>query len=371
MPPEGTSIAEQYRRFASVEARGASPLYQRLALGVAGDDELLGLLAGLPPAKRQPNLLFAAGRHVNGTPDGYDAFRRDVLGNRDAVVATMLSRSTQTNEPARCAALYPLLAALPQPLALLEVGASAGLCLLPDRYGYDYDGHLSGALNSPLRLHCHVTGAPGRRVGVDPKRPVDGDPERPVNGGPGSYVDSDPGSREGGDPESREGGGPRLPGPDAVTVVWRAGIDLNPLDVTDPDDVHWLRTLVWPEQHDRLHRLDTAIAIARTAPPRIVRGDLNARLAEVAAQAPSHATLVVFHTAVLWYLPAEDRATFAWQVERLDGHWISQEAPEVFPGITARLPRRPSPDTALYVLALDGRPLAVTAMHGGRQEWLA
>ncbi len=40
-----------------------------------------------------------------------------------------MSKRTQTNEPGRCAVLLPLLAALPQPLALLEVGASAGLCL--------------------------------------------------------------------------------------------------------------------------------------------------------------------------------------------------------------------------------------------------
>ncbi len=50
----------------------------------------------------------------------------------------MTTRSTQTSEPGRCATLLLLLARLPQPLALLEVGASAGLCLLPDRYGYDY-----------------------------------------------------------------------------------------------------------------------------------------------------------------------------------------------------------------------------------------
>jgi hypothetical protein len=52
----------------------------------------------------------------------------------------MLERSTQTNEPARCAALLPLLVLvrLPQPLALLEVGATARLCLLPDFYAYDY-----------------------------------------------------------------------------------------------------------------------------------------------------------------------------------------------------------------------------------------
>ena len=56
----------------------------------------------------------------------------------DAVVSSPLKRSTQTNEPARCATLLPVLARLPQPLALIEVGASAGLCLMADRYGYDY-----------------------------------------------------------------------------------------------------------------------------------------------------------------------------------------------------------------------------------------
>ena len=53
--------------------------------------------------------------------------------------ATVLARATQTNEAGRCAVLLPFLAELPQPLALLEVGASAGLCLLPDRYSYRYD----------------------------------------------------------------------------------------------------------------------------------------------------------------------------------------------------------------------------------------
>ncbi|MFC7385304.1 DUF2332 domain-containing protein [Sphaerisporangium rhizosphaerae] len=316
------ATAELYRRFASMEARGSSPLYEELALGVADDRDLLGLLSGLPAAKRQPNLLFAAARHVSGTPDGYRAFREAVLDHRDAVVATMLSRRTQTNEPARCAALYPLLASLPQPLALLEAGASAGLCLLPDRYGYDYDGTLAGAVDSPLRVRCQVEGEPP------------------------------------------------LPGPGAVTVAWRAGIDLNPLDVTDPDDVRWLRTLVWPEHHERLRRLDAAIELARQDPPRVVRGDLNARLGEVAAQAPPSATLVVFHTAVLYYVPEAGRATFVDRVRRLDGHWISQEDAEILPDVAARLGRRPPADTLTYTVALDGRPVAFSAIHGGHLRWL-
>lgn len=317
------TIAEQYRRFASMEAHDRSPLYEQLALGVAGDHDLIKLLSDLPFAKQQPNLLFAAARHVSGTPAGYQHFRQSVLDNRDAVIATMLTHRTQTNEPARCTALYPLLAALPQPLALLEVGASAGLCLLPDRYSYDYDGSVAGAVDSPLTLRCQVEG----------------------------------------DPHFAE--------PGMVTVAWRAGIDLNPLDVTDPDDVRWLRTLVWPEHHDRLQRLNAAIALAQADPPRIVAGDLNARLGELAAQAPSSATLVVFHTAVLDYVPEADRTTFVRHVEQLDAHWISQEGPSVLPGIAARLPEQPPAHTATYVLALDQQPVAFTALHGGWLRWLS
>jgi hypothetical protein len=92
------------------------------------------VLAELPHAKQQPNLLFAAMKFLCGVPDSSDQFRSWFLERRDEVAAVMLARRTQTNEPARCATLLPLLAALPQPLALIEVGAAAGLCLLVDRY---------------------------------------------------------------------------------------------------------------------------------------------------------------------------------------------------------------------------------------------
>jgi hypothetical protein len=312
------AIAELYRQFAAVEAYGVSPLYVELTDGIAGDRDLLGLLSALPEDKWQPNLFLAAARHVAGLASGFDEFRRSVLEHRDEVLATMLVRRTQTNEPARCAAVYPLLAALPQPLALLEVGASAGLCLLPDRYRFEYDGRPAGAPDSPLLLRCRTDGA--RRAG-------------------------DPG------------------GPGPIRVAWRAGIDLNPLDVTDPDDVRWLETLIWPGEHGRLERLHAAIGIARRDPPRIVRGDLNARLGEVAAQAPGDATLVVFHTAVLNYLNDADREAFVDQVRTLDGHWISQESPGVLPDL-------PQDGPSGYVLALDEDPVAFTAPHGGWLRWL-
>lgn len=145
-PDPLAAIAHRYRRFAIQEAHGRSPLYEELALGVADDREVLRFLAGLPEAKQQPNLLLAAARPVSGTASGWRAFRAAIADHRDEIRMVMLERRTQTNEAARCATLLPLLAALPGPLALIEVGAAAGLCLLPDNYAYDFG---QGAVLAP------------------------------------------------------------------------------------------------------------------------------------------------------------------------------------------------------------------------------
>ncbi|WP_433219497.1 DUF2332 domain-containing protein [Dactylosporangium sp. CS-047395] len=341
-----TGTAEQYRFFATVMARGSSPLYEELALGVAADPEMLALLDGLPPAKRQPNLLLAAARLVGGVPSSYGQLRETVFGRRDEVVAAMLARRTQTNEPGRCAGLYPALASLPQPLALLEVGASAGLLLLVERYGYEYTG------TDRVTHGGAGDGAPLLRSRVDGPAPD------VTHGGAGD-----------GAPLLRcrvDGPAPDVT-PGAVQVAWRAGIDLNPLDVTDDEDAEWLRTLVWPEQQERRARLDAAIELARRDPPRVVAGDLNDRLDALAAEAPADATLVVLHTAVLDYVPEPGRGAFVEKVRGLRGHWLSQEGADVFPHIAARL-REPAPkDEAAYLVSLDERPLAFTALHG---SWL-
>src|SRR6476661_2577761 len=140
-----SEVAARYERFANVEVRGRSPLYEEIARGVATDREAIDFLLTLPTEKQQPNLLLAAVRHLFGTPKDWSGFRERLLANPEAIAASMRRRSTQTNEPARCATLLPLLTRLPQPLALIEVGASAGLCLLPDHYGYDYgDREIAG-----------------------------------------------------------------------------------------------------------------------------------------------------------------------------------------------------------------------------------
>src|ERR1700744_3821091 len=134
------AIGRAYADFAKNEARGRSPLYGEVCLEISDDAEILSRLATFSTDKRQPNLFLAAVKYLHGEASGWRNFRELALADWDRICAIVASRRTQTNEPARCATLLPLLAMLPQPLALLEVGASAGLCLLPDKYAYDFGG---------------------------------------------------------------------------------------------------------------------------------------------------------------------------------------------------------------------------------------
>lgn len=312
-------VARRWQAFADHEAPVRSPHYAALAGAVAQDEAVLGFLSALPRPKWQPNLLLGVLRLLHGCPPGDGAeLHAWVLDDADRVREEVLTRSTQTNEPARCAALLRALADLAGPLALIEVGASAGLCLYPDRYAYDYrPGGLLGTAD--LVLPCAVTGEPPLPTVL---------------------------------PE----------------VAVRVGIDLHPLDpVADAD---WLRALVWPgPQHDeRVARLTAAAAIAGREPAETVTGDLLEVLPGVVVGLPAGVTPVVFHTAVLTYLPRAGRSAFVELVRSLPVRWISQEGPQVFAEV--EVPPHPASDER-FLLAVDGRPVAWTAPHGGSLDWVA
>ncbi len=323
--PVPDSLPERYLRFADNEARGRSPLYEALARGVARDDDVISFLLTLPRPKQQPNLLFAAVRSLFGTPADYRDFKRLLLADPGAVRAVMQERSTQTNEPARCAVLVPVLAQLPQPLALIEVGASAGLCLLPDFYGYDYGSRL-----------------------LQPDQAGMDFPVFACSAGAGTPLPT------------------RMP-----QIVWRVGLDLHPLDATDPGHAAWLETLVWPEQTTRLARLRGALRVAAARRPRVLQGDLTSEaLPALCREAPRDATLVVFHTAVLAYVadPA-DRRAFADGVTSLCPYWICNEAPGVMPDIAERA-GQPG-EAGRFLLSVNASPVAWTDPHGAAIEWIA
>lgn len=114
-------IAQRYRAFAIDEARGVSEAYEALALGIATAPPILDFIASVPSDRRQPNLFLAAVRSVCGVPENTTHLQLLLRQEHERIRSVMLSRTTQTNEPARCSVLLPVLARLPQPLALLEV----------------------------------------------------------------------------------------------------------------------------------------------------------------------------------------------------------------------------------------------------------
>lgn len=274
--PDLGEIAADFRRFAEVELQGHdTPLYERLAAAVAGEDDLLELASHCPPGQPRPNLLLGAVQYLlalhlgdrlathypsihPGPPEGDSAeeFGRFCREHRDAIIAILRSRMVQTNEVGRSALLLPAFhdastAAGGAPLALIEIGPSAGLNLLFDAYRIDYGSQCAGDPASPLVLHCESLGA-------------------------------------------------TLPLPaTAPPVASRTGIDLNPLDPANDDDMRWLRALVWPEHHDRRARLDSAIAIARARPPRLLEGDVFDLLPKEVEAAPGGTLPLVFATFVL------------------------------------------------------------------------
>ena len=202
----------------------------------------------------------------------------------------------------------------------------AGLCLFPDRYAYRYDG---GELLGESRLEIHVDTAHTVRA-----------PQR-------------------------------LP-----EVSWRAGLDLNPLDVTDPADLSWLQACIWPEHEERRQRLDLAAQIVGADPPRIDRGDLRNATRALIDDAPRDATKVVFHSAVLAYVDEPGRRAFGTAMrdiveERDDVVWLSNEGPTAVTDLDLSASPEPPPGSgAHFHLGRNGTELiALTDSHGRWLRW--
>lgn len=325
MTDSTAAVRDRYARFARDEAPGRSELYREWAQGVAEDAAAQAVLGRIRDTHRQPPLVFAVARLLGAPLASYPVWARWLGDNADAVVAECARRSVQTNEPLRCAALLPALSLIDGPVALLEVGASAGLCLYPDRYSYRYRTDAGRTLRldpadgpSPVMLECDLRGQWRPPLRVPP-------------------------------------------------VVWRGGIDLQPLDARDPRDRAWLTGLVWPGEVGRAARIEAALDIAAADPPLLVAADARDGLADLVARAPRDATLVVTTPGVLAHVPRAGRAHVI-AAARAAGRWITLDAPALHdvwrPPIDAsRWPRD------AFALALDGRVVGAADPLGRWVEW--
>jgi hypothetical protein len=312
-------VGDRFRLFSQFEARGSSELYERLTAAAAEDEQILSLLRPLSERQHQPNLLMAAVNYLGGITDSYAGFRTFVLANWDRIRELLETKRTQTNEVGRCATLLPAIASVDGPISLVEVGTSAGLNLLIDRYAYDY-GEAGRLGESPLILRCEARGP--------------------------------------------------VPIPSTLPeVVFRKGIDIAPVDVREDGALRWLEACIWPDQSERVERFRAAVAVARQEPPEIVEGDLVEEIEAVLDEAPSDATTVVYHTAVLGYLREERRDEFARIMARRDVVWFSNEGPGVMPAV--RWTTKPPPGEICFFLGKNGTEvLAYTHAHGRWVEWV-
>ncbi len=337
---EPASAAATFRTFGHV-AGSDSPLYAQLCELIADSPELLAV-AGRATETTANIFLAAVHDELLRNPDHALATYYPTVGGTgpgpglaealaafcdersDPLAATLATRRTQTNEVARCAALLPAFAAVgdERPLALIEIGASAGLNLLWDHYAYDYGGRTAGAPGSRLSIACELRG-------------------------------------------------PHVPPLDPPSVGCRVGVDLSPIDASDRADARWLHACVWPDQPARHARLEAALAIARDHPVEVRRGDALAELPGLIAEAPEDALVCVFHTAALIYFTREQvdaLATLLEAVER-DVAWIGGEAR----GVLAE--DRDEDGAPPHFALMAGRPGALVKRgrmghHGGWLEWL-
>ncbi len=169
-------LGQLWEWFGVGQCRGYSPIYERIASSVARDPEVLDLVRRTPPECHLPLSLLAAVHYL--LLAGLDHPLADVYAARsdadpaplfadvcrrhpDEVMELMAARPVQTNECGRSALIGPALTWLSDrgfgPLGMVDVGSSAGLNLLCDRYRLDYGVHgVTGPSDSSVTVQCRV-----------------------------------------------------------------------------------------------------------------------------------------------------------------------------------------------------------------------
>ena len=280
------ALAERFRRHADALVRsGRSPLYVRLMRSAAEDLGHGGRVARLfdgvsAPPGSVPQLRLMAALHylvLSGQAPALAAFYPSAGGDRpgddvwpvvEAVIdehfdqiRARLHRTVQTNEPGRSAVLFAGLLWLThrhrRPIRLLEVGASAGLNLLADRYSYLIGGRELGDPASPLRF-------------VDPWTPPP--------------------------PIDLEDAAARL------EIVARAGCDPAPLDPSRPDDQLALLSYIWPDEPHRMDRMRAALSVAARDPIPVAPRRGSEWLPEVLRTPRERELTVVWHSVMRQYV---------------------------------------------------------------------
>jgi len=309
-----------------------SPSYAAWARSL--DDDLVALLDEVPEPKRQPELVFAVARRLGADPSDPGALRALGREARPALVASLATATVQANDPRRLAPVVPLFAALAarvdRPLGLVDAGAAAGLCSIPDRVTLDHrrGGSVVRIRTAPAEPAVHLT-ADVSGVEVAPTTtPID--------------------------------------------IGARIALDPNPIDLAGPHAFDRLVEAVPPEVTDRTALMREAARATLAVPPVRLRGTLPGDLDRALDALPDGVVPVVLTTGTLVYVPGADRQRFVDRIRDRGVHWIALERTGILDGVAATLPDdvdRADPD-AFATASLDGVAWAVSDPFGVRVRWL-
>ncbi len=266
------ALAAQFREWVELR-RGVSLIYEAIVGRLVQDEAVLRLIAEAGNRDYMPNRFMAAVHFLllegkkHPLADYYPTITADAAPASEAYphfrdfcflykndVLPLTAREVQINEVRRCAGLLPVFTWIlrregNRPLALLDIGCSAGFNLFPDRYFYNFGpAGTVGPSSASVRIVCKPHGP------IPPPVP----PKMPI-------------------------------------IAWRLGIDCSPIRVTDVHSTNWLVALVSPDDKPRLAFLQAALDVARQSPPKIIEGKACDKLTAALAEAPGDATLCLFH----------------------------------------------------------------------------
>lgn len=314
-----------FRRFAD---RSTSPLESAVALALGEDESALRTIATAPPGRRGPVAVLAAMHHLalagaaprlalayaRGDAGTAGLAARDVLrDNAEAVVSVLVRRPPRTLSSQRCAVLRPALAEVAHragadAVGLIDVEPGSGVNLHADRVGVAYDdGLFLGGASSTVRVEA--VAVRGHSV-----------PDRVV-----------------------------------PPVRARIGLEADPVDPTDPEELRWLHACLPPDRPEAHARLEAEVGLSAAEPPLLLRGDPLDLLVEAVERVPENVLPVVTTTWALSNRSQEDRLRF---LRRLDAAatrrtvaWVAVEGVGVAPGLPT-LGDRPASGHSLVGLTL-------------------
>lgn len=349
---------DRYRAYAD-RIEGVSPSYAAWARSL--DDDLVALLDSVPEQRRQPELVFAVARRLGADPRDPDALRALGREARLALAARLPSATVQANDPRRAAAVVPLFAALAarssQPLGLVDAGAAAGLCSIPDRVTLDYTlPEAGGRPRAPVRTSRPGTTGRVVREGARSARVR----MHTAVAAPALHL------------VAEASGVVPAPASVPVRIGARVALDPNPIDLAEPGAFDRLVEAVPPEATDRTALMRAAASAALAVPPVRLRGTLPGDLDRALDHLPDGCEPVVLTTGTLVYVPGADRQRVVDRLAERGVHWIALERTGILDGVAATLPAdvdRDDPD-AFATVSLDGVAVAVCDPFGTRVRWL-